>query len=361
MKRNDIKWIQTMTSNPSVSILLPTHPTPPEKEQDPVRLKNLVQEAANRLLEQFPRREIEPLLTNLENLVEEIDFTYSQRGLALYVSHEFATHVILPITVAERFEIGESFATRDLVRAINRTPRYWVLALSEQPTKLYLAERDYLEEIRQGAFPMTHNRPGGETRLPGGRGVNTSAYRDEHLKHFLRDVDKAFAEIFKDDPLPIVLVGVDVFLADFPTVSQHTDSIVGTLQGSHDSTPPHELAKLVWPVMKEELQRRQEADHQLLDTAVGANKFASGIHEVWQTAKEGRGEVLLVEEDYMVPVKLVADGMQVLVAEDPHDPETLPDGIDEIIETVISLGGRISFQPSGSLEAHQRIALTLRY
>jgi len=37
------------------------------------------------------------------------------------------------------------------------------------------------------------------------------------------------------------------------------------------------------------------------------------------------------------------------------------DIVDELIETVLSSGGRVLFYPPGALEAHQRVALILRY
>ena len=64
--------------------------------------------------------------------------------------------------------IQDSFFTRDLVYAMNRTPRYWVLSLSEKPTRLYEATLDLLVEVKGEGFPMEHTGAGGATSLPGG-------------------------------------------------------------------------------------------------------------------------------------------------------------------------------------------------
>ena len=74
---------------------------------------------------------------------------------------------------------------------MNRTPRYWVLALSEKPTRLYEATRDDLIEIQDGGFPITHEGPGGEQPLLGGFGIKKSAYRDEYHRKFFRQIDAA--------------------------------------------------------------------------------------------------------------------------------------------------------------------------
>jgi len=61
MNRHDIQLLQQVRGNPALTITLPTHRTSPDNRQDPIRVRNLVTEATNRLLEQFGRREIETL------------------------------------------------------------------------------------------------------------------------------------------------------------------------------------------------------------------------------------------------------------------------------------------------------------
>jgi hypothetical protein len=162
VNRYEVHLLQQIKAYPALTITLPTHRTPPDNRQDPIRVKNLVEQAANRLLEEFNKREIEPLLMRLERLVEEIDYPFTLDGLAVFVSRDFARAVQLPFTLKECVNVGETFLTRDLVFAMNRTPRYWVLALSEQPTRLYEATRNDLIEIQAGGFPITHEGPGGE-------------------------------------------------------------------------------------------------------------------------------------------------------------------------------------------------------
>src|SRR5271165_4035345 len=71
-----------------------------------------------------------------------------------------------------RVVIDESFAIRDIVFSMKHIHRYYVLVLSEQPTRLYDGFRDSLSEVEDYGFPFTHEGPGGATKLPGGVGVN---------------------------------------------------------------------------------------------------------------------------------------------------------------------------------------------
>lgn len=361
MNRGEVKILQQIHGYPSVTITLPTHRTSPENRQDPIRVKNLVEQATKRLLEEFSKREIAPLLDRLEDLVEGIDYRHTLNGLALFVNRDFARLVQLPFTLKENVNVGETFLTRDLVFALNRAPRYWTLVLSEKPTRLFEGVRDILIEVQEGGFPIIHEGPGGEQSLPGGFGIEKTTDRDEYHRSFFRQVDAALKPFLADDPLPLVVVGVDRFLAFFNEVTEHKDTILTTLQGSHDKTSPSELAKLVWPLVKGALAEQRQKVFFELDKAVGERKVASTINEVWRLASDGRGYLLLVEEDFHFSARVDETGRHLTPSVDATAPDVIDDAVDDVIETVLSKQGQVVFVENGQLETHQRIALILRY
>lgn len=361
MNRHDVHLLRQISGYPALTITLPTHRSKPENKQDPIRVRNLVNEATSRLLEEFSKREIEPVLSRLEQLVRDINYSYTLDGMVLCVNQNFARSFYLPFSLKERIVIDEKFATRDLVFAINRTVRYWTLVLSEKPTRLFESTRDTLIEVQEGGFPMIHEGPGGEQPLPGGAGVQKSAYRDERHRQFFRQVDAALKPFLVDDPLPLVVVGVDRYLAFFNQVSRHTNAILTTMTGSHDKTSPHKLGGLVWPLVKANLAEQRKMALLELDKAVSERKCVSAVGEVWRMAKEKRGRLLLVEQDFHFPGRADETGMHLIGADDPAAPDVMDDAVDEIIETVLSKQGQVVFVDNGTLEEHQRIALILRY
>ena len=361
MNRQDIRALQQVKGYPCVTITLPTHRTSPENKQDPIRIKNLVKQAGDRLLKELDQREAETLLTRLDALEQDIDVRYLLDGLALFVSRDLSRAIHLPVPVKERVVLDETFFTRDLVFALNRTPNYWVLALSEKPTRLFEGNGDRLTEIRAGGFPVVHEGPGGEQALPGGEGVQRSAHRDERHRQFFRQVGSNLKPFLAEDTRPLVVVGVERYLAFFEEVTTYKNSILTTLAGSHDKTSPHELAKLVWPLVKSRLAEQRQQVFNVLDKAVGERLVASSVGEVWRAANEGRGRLLLVEEDFHVAARVDSKDGHLVPADDVEAPGVIDDAVDEIIETVLSKQGQVVFVEHGQLEAHQRIALILRY
>jgi hypothetical protein len=361
MNRHDIHLLQQISGYPSLTITLPTHRTAPENRQDPIRLRNLVSQATDRLLKEFSKRDMNTLLSRLDQLVNQIDFRNTLDGLAIFVNNDFARTFQLPFTLKERVAVDDNFFTRDLVFAMNRTPRYWVLALSEKPTRFFEGTRESLIEIAEEGFPLTHTGPGGERPLPGGAGISRSAYRDEHHRQFFRQVDRTVKPFMDDDPLPLAVVGVDRFLAFYNEVSDYKSSIISTLQGSHDKTSAHDLGQLVWPGVKAALAEERQKVMEELDRAVSERKYVSNVGQVWRLAHEGRGKLLLVEEDFHFPGKLDESGVHLLPAEDATGPEVMDDAVDEIIEIVLAKQGQVAFVDNGQLKHHQGIALVLRF
>lgn len=352
MNRSDIQQLQSIHDYPALSILLPTHRNHPENRQDAIRLRNLINQAAERLRAEFPSQDIAPIVERLNSLATQVDYRHLLDGLSLFVSRHFSGQFYLPFPVKERVVVDKAFATRDLVYALNRSPRYRVLVLSEKPTRLYEAVRDTLAEMETGGFPMMYTGPGAGEPLPGGFGIRRSAHRDEHMRRFFRQVDNALGEIMAAESVPLIVVGVERYLAFFDEVSKGKRPVLARLTGSHDKTPAAKLAQLVWPLAQAALaDQRQAALREL-----GTQPYVSGIDEVWRKAQTGRGKLLFVEEGYRYPAHFDAEADRLLPSNNGA-----ADAVDELIEMVLNKGGQVIFVEDGALNAHQRIALMLRY
>lgn len=355
--RQDLNHLQSLVKVPALSILLPTHRTSPDNKQDPIRVKNLVDEARERLAAEFSQRDLESLLQQLDTLVNDINYPHTLDGLALFVSHDFAKLYNLPFTVPARVVIDQTFATRDLVYGMHREQRYWVLLLSQGSTRLLVGTGETLEEVHDENFPMPMTGPGATAPLPYSA---DSSYLDDRHRRFFQQVDSAFTTYAKAESLPLVVGGVDRQASFFQEVSQHATAIAGTLSGNFDKATLPELTPQVWSIIQSVRAENRSRALQELDNAMGAQKVVSTIEEVWRLAQDGRGKLLLVEKNYHVPAIVTENGGLELV-EQVGGVQVMDDAVDEIIEVVLAKGGEIVFVDDGALTEQHHIALILRY
>ena len=98
LSRSELRSLQARREYPSLSILAPTHRTAPSNKQDPIRVKNLVRKAINRLHGEFSKRDV-AVVRNLQQLVREVDCEHTLDGLALFARREQSAAVNLPTAV----------------------------------------------------------------------------------------------------------------------------------------------------------------------------------------------------------------------------------------------------------------------
>lgn len=338
--------LQGVRADPAVSLLLTTTPGPRMTSSDAARLDQLVAAASRRLQADLPFDRARPLAAALSRLASQASSVSTRSAIALFASDEVQRGFTLPIPVCDRVVVDPTFATRDLVRALHRTPRYLLLVLTKRSARLFDGVGDELRAVQAGNFPFE--------RVADELG-------DAAHAGYLREVDRALSAYLRVRPAPLVLAGVGRLLADFTALSANTARLAGTLRGSYAHTPTNRLGRRVRPVLEAYLRSRQEQALEHLTARGEEFHVAGGVQAVWLAARAERPEMLAVEEGLFFPARLSDDGDYLLPADDIEHPDVLDDAVDEIIETVLQRGGWVALIEDGALPVeHERIALTLR-
>ncbi|MDQ1287352.1 MAG: hypothetical protein QG622_917 [Actinomycetota bacterium] len=347
--------LQQVQDYPAVSLLLTTAPAPELTRPDVLRLHALAATAVRRLRAELPPETTTPMIRRLDALVEQARTGPAGRALALYASSGKEAVVRLPIDVRDRVVIDPTFATRDLVRALHRTPRHLVLTLNTGQAHLYDAVADTLRPALTSAFPLYAAR-----RPTRGRGRGDRPGRDVDAPDFNRRVDAALGAYLRLHPAPLVLVGDERATAAFRRMSINCDRLAGTVRGNLIPTSPGDLATRIRTSLDEYLHRRQNEALALLDRRSAAGRVASGMPSAWLAARTLRPEMLAVDETLYYPARLSDDGDTLIPATDVDHPAVIDDAVDELIELVLNRGGWIAFTAPGALDRHHGVALSLQ-
>ncbi|RRD65954.1 hypothetical protein EII19_11055 [Comamonadaceae bacterium OH2310_COT-174] len=366
MNLNTIKEIQSKRSDPSVTITLPTYRTSPDNDKDPIRLKNLVSEAIEQLESQFGKRETMDIADAIRRMADEVDHEHNLDGLVIFASAEYSQSFKLPFRLPERVSIEDNFLTRDLVYAMNRSPLYLLVVLSENGTRLFIGRKDYLNEINDYGFPFSLK--GSVANANPSQDI--SHVRDQIVTDSMREVGEAIAAAQKDTPAPVVVVGVDRNIGHFRDGARNSDDVMLYIHSGHHDEDAHQLAKKIWPQIKQALDEERQKIFTELESAKSNHLFVGGLNEVWQAAIDGRVEVLVVEEDLSIPAEVSEDGRQLKLLESAQlaapskDNNAYEDIVDEIIEKVLANNGRVRFvnnQSMASVNPDFGMAVITRY
>ena len=332
--------LQSMRSYPSVSILANTAPGEPVGTTTQAHLRRLCDQAVSRLdAEGVASAEV---TTALSTLVERAAAVEADRSIALFASDAHSDLMTLPVEVVERVVVDPTFATRDLVRALHRTPRHLVLLLSAKQARLFIGQGRRMTPAHGSKFPLTveSDRPGQGDR-------------------FLRRVDEALGAYLKVTTGPLVIVAAEPTASAFTSVSRNVGRLAGVVPGHHLNASLDRIADLARPVVEGYLRSRQDEALRLLETRLGQGRAALGIDAAWLAARWEPVEMLAVDHTYFYPARLSEDGDHLDPATDVEHPEVIDDAVDEVIEQVLLRRGWVALVEPGSLPAGEQIAVTL--
>ncbi len=357
MNRALLAELQGLRAIPSITLLHTTEPGASMAHHDRVRIDDLIAEADRRLaaMAEVGDDARSGLITRLGELTEQAARARSTRAVAICVSPEHDAIVRLGRTVDARVVIDETFAARDMVADANRTATFRVVTVSDRLVRLLVGDSSRLVEVDDGLWPL--ERLEDDSPVMWRQSVNAALHQEQ----------RSFA-------IPTVYAGVAHTVTDL--VSTDLIEPIATLSGNHDATPPPQLHGSIWPLVTEWLQRDGAAAMARLEWARGARLFAGGLDEVWDLARDGRVELLVVEDDFRLSARADGRHLEPIDADPPPSPDAsessfpgdvadapgvVEDVVDELIETVLGSGGEAVMVPPGELSDYGRLAAVLRY
>lgn len=339
-----------------VTITLNTHRTRPDNEKDPINLKNLLRDAETRLFNDYDKRFVWPIMEKLNHLVEKIDHSHNLESLIIFACSDFAEYTRLPVPVQNRVVIDDTFATRDLVRAMHQESAYYVLVLSRQQARLIEAYNDTVTEEKRGAFPMENNLYTTDREK-----LSTVKGQDNLIEEFFNRVDKIVNEAIKDNLLPIFLATETRNFHHYLKVADRKDLVIGHINKNRDAGKAAAIVTEAWGEMTLLIRKRNLERLTELYKSVSDNKFLTDYNEIWNAIKHGRGKTLFVKKGFYKPALLLDD--QVIPVEEHRKDQKgiIDDIIDEMIDQNLNYGGDTVFIEGDEIKRFGNVVLTTRY
>jgi len=319
LSKSELKTLMEQHGQWCVSIFMPAHRAGVEVQQDPIRLKNLLGHAEERLIESGLRSpEARELLKPAQELLERAGFWRRQSdGLAIFVSPKVFRTYRLPLDFRGLVVVSERFHIKPLLPLLTGDARFYILALSQNEVRLLEGTRYSVGQVDLENVPESlaealkwddperrlqwHTRTGTTTdgtraAIFHGHGVASADDPKDYIRRYFRQVDNGVSDLLRDERAPLVLAGVDYVLPLYREANTYQHLLEEGITGNPEELSAEELHRQAWTILKPYFQReRKEAAAQYQRLGGAESELASNeMQEIVPAANHGRVETLFV-------------------------------------------------------------------
>lgn len=385
LRQNDLKQLIETSGEHCVSFYMPTHRVGREQQQDPVRFKNLVTQAQDKLLEYGMRRpEVQKLLRPAEDLIDDADFWQHQSdGLAAFLSDDSLRTYRLPSKFEELLVIAKSYHIKPLLPLLNENGQFYILAISLNKIRMFLGTRETVSEIDISNIPTSmqealymddpekHLDFHTGTRNPAGRGSRPASFHGQgaqadekdktNILRFFNYVDEGLSRMLDGITIPMVLAGVDYLLPIYHEANTYSGLLKEGLEGNPDELSARELHQRAWDWIEPMFDADQKEAIREFERLHGEqSKLATDeIKTAVKAAHHGGVDTLFVPLGIQFWGRMIPDDNRVVLDKEP-DSENEDLLNFAATQTILNSGRVYAIQPD-ELPGNGDLAAILRY
>ncbi len=312
--RDDLRELLTGATPPCVSIYLPTHRAGADIQQDPIRLKNLLAQAEQRLVAAGMRSpDAKALLEPARPLLDDRPFWQHQSdGLAVFLAPGLQRVFRVPYRFEELVIVAGRFHTKPLLSLFVGDGLFYVLAVSQNEVRLLRGTQHSVGDLELNGVPksleeaMKYDEAERQVRsVAGAKGARRSAavfyghggekdVSKDNILRFFQQVDRGLRELFKDEHAPLVLAGDGFLLPIYREANGYAHLVPAGIEGNPDHIQSQELHRRAWAIVQPLFHEAQQAAAAAYRQLAGTGRTSNNLAEVVPAAIGGRIETLFV-------------------------------------------------------------------
>lgn len=353
--------IQATHYRPAVSIIMPFEPKMNLKSELTYALKLSADTVEKQLVKEYPDEICSLIMRKLRSILNTLNYNTHKKSIAIYVSPVFEKVLYLDIAVEKKVFVDESFEIRDLVYCKKQLNKYLVLMISSKECRIFLGNTTDFVRIMTNTPDVA---PAYQIDLPEkvSNFTDKSSIHEIQLNKFLHQVDNSLSIILNAYKLPLFILGVEKVLGTFKKITKHTGSIIDYINGNFEKASIPELLDILKP---HKADWKNIIERNLLNKlveAVGNKRLVFGIRDVWRSAANQKGQLLVVEKNYMYAAENSSSNDIIYKAIEPFNKFSyIKDAVDDVIEKVLENGGDVEFVEEEMLKEYNHIALIQYY
>lgn len=363
---------------------MPTQKAGPDTRQNPIRFKNLIRAAEERL-DAMEIRHTEALefLQPVHKLDTSEFWENQDHGLVIFKSPKVFRYYCLPIEFSELVVVSEQFHLKPLLQLINNDGKFYILALSQQDVRFFEGTRYSVKQVEvelpksmDDALQYDETAKEGQFRSSTSAGTTNAAVqagsfhgqgspdRDDikqDLLQFFNIIDAALHEKLRNQKAPLVLAGVEYLLPIYKEANTYQHVTVEGITGNPETLHPEELQHQALPIVEPLFLQAEREAMELYQELAGADteKASSDPQEVIAAAYYQRVDSLFVPVGQQLWGKFDRENMTANIHSEPE-----PDDEDMLdfaaIHTLLN-GGKVYAVEPEKMPSGASAAAIFRY
>jgi hypothetical protein len=315
LNTDELKALMERHEGPCASVFVPTHRRGPEIQQDPIRFKNLLKQAEQKLTQNGLRApEAKELLEPAQALVQDSLFwAHQSDGLAVFISAEVFRQYSFPFNFEELVVVADRFHLKPILPLFSGDGRFYVLALSQNQVRLLQGTRFSIDEVDLNGVPrsleeaLRTDTPEKQIHWPAspqggarkgapvfhGHGGGSEDPKDNILQ-YLRQVDKGLHDLIGNETAPLVLAAVDYLFPIYKEANTYANLLEQGIPGNPEGLTAQHLHEQAWQIIEPYFQRAQQEAAGQYSRLAGTGRTSKDLEDITRAAYLGRVDVLFV-------------------------------------------------------------------
>lgn len=352
---------------PCFSLMMPTYNAHPEKETNPIRFKNLVNELETKI-QQNGLEKYSELISPLHQIEDDRDFwNHQESGLAVFVNPSFFKMIKVQIPLPELTIVADTFHIKPLYRYYQESGRFQVLLLGLDHVRLFegnkyqLHELDLHHKVRTTMEKAlgseltddhfnTASATGKGTNKQGNQGtghvvhgyMEISREKEIDASRFFRIIDEKIDTHFsKSSGLPLILATLPEHQNLYRKLSNNKNLLKKGIEGGVNNILVEDLMEKAWEIYS--LEHQKEIDAILEKQKLAESQYLSNslLEDIALDAIDGKIDILLLEEGRIIKGRILEDERRI-----EYEPSGVDDLLDDLSAIVLEKSGRVILLPA---------------
>jgi hypothetical protein len=336
---------------PCVSVLLPFEPRATAKKIIEASIKRVMETAEAKLQHEAGRTAARQVCGQLKELLDSLDYSAGSKSVALWANANKGKMQYWQMPVTEAVETGAAFDARRLLAYRKEEKQYLLLVMGDHFAGIYLGNDKSMSRLVANA-PV--NAAGSTGRHFEDDAQKQMAALERSVKHF----DNALSILQRAYHLPVFIVAPAGHLACFKQVSGNAQNATALIEVPA-AINEFRLKQVIEPYMLNWQSLKEKRLLVQMEQARQSGKLATGIDEVWTAAVQKRGKLLMVEEDYVYPAYIDAQGGMLYADAIPLSQTSrhTDDAVSEAMAYVLANGGKAEIMSKGIIAEYAHVAM----